>query len=63
MNLGLRTILLAVAVALFVLAVFAEERYADMLTLGLAAFAGAFLVEAMGFADRTFGTPDRRDTT
>jgi hypothetical protein len=58
MNLGFRTILLCVSVALFVLAVFAEERYADMLTLGFAAFAGAFLVEAMGFADRTFTRKD-----
>jgi hypothetical protein len=58
MNLGFRTILLCVAVALFVLAVFAEERYADMLALGFAAFAGAFLVEAMGFADRTFMRKD-----
>jgi hypothetical protein len=63
MNMGLRTILLLVAVVLFVLAVFWDERYSDLLTLGLAAFAGAFLSEALGFADRTFNSTRRRDTT
>jgi hypothetical protein len=52
MNLGVRTILLL-----------ADENYADLLALGLAAFAGAFLSDAMGWADRTFSTSDRRDTT
>jgi hypothetical protein len=54
MNLGLRTILLLVAVVLFVLAVFSDENYPDLLALGLAAFAGAFLSDAMGWADRSF---------
>jgi hypothetical protein len=63
MNLGVRTILLLAAVVLFVIAVFSDENYADLLALGLAAFAGAFLSDAMGWADRTFSTSDRRDTT
>ena len=63
MNLGLRTILLLVAVVLFVLGVFAEDNYSDLLTLGLAAFAGAFLSDALGFADRTFNSTRGRDTT
>ncbi len=64
MNMGLRTILLLVAVVLFVLAVFAETRYPDLLALGLAAFAGAFLSDALGFADRSFNsTRGNRDTT
>lgn len=63
MNLGLRTILLLVAVVLFVLGVFAEERYADLLTLGLAAFAAAFLSDALGYADRTFNSTRKHDTT
>ncbi len=64
MNLGLRTILLLVAVVLFVLAVFMDDNYADMLALGLAAFAGAFLSDALGYADRTFNsTRGDRDTT
>ena len=64
MNLGLRTILLLVAVVLFVLAVFSDTRWPDFIGLGLAAFAGAFLSDALGFADRTFSsTRDRNDTT
>jgi len=63
MNLGLRTILLLIAVVLFVIAVFSTEHYSDFLALGLAAFAGAFLSDALGYADRTFGTPERRDRT
>ena len=43
MNLGLRTILLLVAVVLFVIALFSNENFSDLLALGLAAFAGAFL--------------------
>lgn len=62
MNLGLRTILLLVAVVLFVIAVFSDTRWPDMIGLGLAAFAGAFLSDAMGWADRTVGNT-RRDTT
>ena len=62
MNLGLRTILLLAAVVLFVIAVFSDENYADMLALGLAAFAGAFLSDAMGWADRSFNST-RRDNT
>ena len=55
MNFGVRTILLLAAVVLFVIAVFSTENYADLLALGLAAFAGAFLSDALGYADRTFG--------
>jgi hypothetical protein len=62
MNLGLRTILLLAAVVLFVIAVFSDENYADLLALGLAAFAGAFLSDAMGWADRSFNST-RRDNT
>jgi membrane protein DedA with SNARE-associated domain len=66
MNLGLRTILLLAAVVLFVIAVFSDENYADLLALGLAAFAGAFLSDALGYADRTFNNTrggNRSDTT
>ena len=63
MNIGLRTILLLVAVVLFVFGVFAEERYADLLTLGLACFAGAFLSDALGYADRSFSSTRKSDTT
>ena len=62
MNLGLRTILLLAAVVLFVICIFSTEHYSDLLALGLAAFAGAFLSDALGYAERTFNTT-RRDTT
>ena len=57
MNLGVRTILLLVAVVLFVLGIFMDvNNFDEMLFLGLAAFAGAFLSDALGYADRSFGT-------
>ena len=56
MNFGVRTILLLVAVVLFVLGIFMDvNNFDEMLFLGLAAFAGAFLSDALGYADRTFG--------
>lgn len=44
MKFGLRSILLLVAVVLFVMAMLIEENFSDLLALGLAAFAGALLV-------------------
>jgi hypothetical protein len=61
MTFGLRTILLLAAVVLFVLAVFTDDNWSDLVAFGLAAFAGAFLSDALGYADRTFGST-RRDT-
>ena len=61
MNLGLRTILLLVAVVFFVIAVFSDTRWPDMIAIGLAAFAGAFLSDALGYADRSFNN-SRRDS-
>jgi hypothetical protein len=58
MSFGLRTILLLVAVVLFVISVFADDP-SNLWSWGLAAFAGAFLSEALGWADRTFGGPTR----
>ena len=52
---GVRGILLALAVILFVIAVFSEARYPDMIALGLAATAAAFLVGELG-VDTRFGT-------
>jgi hypothetical protein len=63
MNLGLRTILLLVAVVLFVIAVFSDTRWPDLIGLGLAAFAGAFLSDAFGLGDRTFNSTRRDNTT
>jgi hypothetical protein len=59
-----RTILLAVAVILFVISVFVDNP-TDWWAWGLAAFAAAFLVRDLGW-DRSFGgttTTRDRDTT
>jgi len=58
MNLGLRTILLLAAVVLFVISVFADDP-SNLWSWGLAAFAAAFLSEALGYADRTFNSTRR----
>jgi predicted cobalt transporter CbtA len=55
MKIGLRQILLGIAVVLFVLAVFSDTNYADLIAWGLAAFAAAFLVDELGVGDR-FGS-------
>jgi len=52
---GLRGLLLALAVILFVIAVFSDTSYPDLLAWGLAATAAALLAEDMGWNTR-FGT-------
>ena len=47
-KLGLRSILLLVAVILFVVAIFADKNAFKWLAAGLAVFAGAFLLGEMG---------------
>ena len=59
MALGLRTILLIAAVAIFVIAIFVDDP-SDWLLIGLACTAGAFLAESLGWADRTMGSMSRR---
>jgi hypothetical protein len=49
---GVRGLLLVLAVILFVIAVFSEARYPDLLAWGLAATAAALLVEEMGWNTR-----------
>lgn len=44
MNLGLRSLLLLVAIILFVVAVFSDTNWNDLMAWGLAAFAASFLV-------------------
>jgi peptidoglycan/LPS O-acetylase OafA/YrhL len=55
MNLGLRTILLVVAIILFVIAVFSDTSYSDLIAWGLAAFAASFVA-----GDSTLGSFNRR---
>ena len=42
---------------------FSDTRWPDLIGIGLAAFAGAFLSDALGYADRTFGTKDNNPST
>jgi hypothetical protein len=52
MNLGLRAILLIVAVIFFVIAIFSDTHWTDFVAIGLACSAGALLVEEMGWNTR-----------
>jgi hypothetical protein len=52
MNITIRVILLAAAVVLFVLGLLIEDSRSDLVTIGLAAFAGAFLVDDLGVGGR-----------
>ena len=45
MNIGVRSILILAAVVLFVLAIFIDDNYSDLLALGLAAFAASFVAD------------------
>jgi hypothetical protein len=45
MRLGLRTLLVALAVVLFIVSVLTEENQFDFLAIGLAVFAASFVVE------------------
>jgi len=52
---GIRGILLALAIVLFVIAVLSDSNYSDLVAWGLAATAAALLVEELGINTR-FGT-------
>ena len=52
MALGLRAILLAVAILLFVIGAFSDLHQGDFVCWGLAVAAAALLVEELGFATR-----------
>ena len=60
MNLGVRVILLLAAVVSFVICIFSSVHFRDWLGIGLACFAGSFLVGDLGW-DRAIGTTRRRD--
>ena len=59
MNLGLRAILLIVAVIFFVIAIFSDTHWTDFVAIGLACTAGALLVAELGL-DTRIGTGSRR---
>ena len=59
MNLGLRVILLIAAVICFIIAIFSDIHWSDWIAIGLACFAGSYVVGDLGW-DRPVGT--RRST-
>jgi len=54
-NFGVRTLLLMLATIVFVLAVFVEDDYADLVAWGLAALTFSFLLADIGW-DRKYGS-------
>jgi threonine/homoserine efflux transporter RhtA len=52
MNLTIRTILLIAAVILFVIAIFSDVHQGDLIAVGLACTAGAFVVDELGLGTR-----------
>ena len=52
---GVRSLVLLASTLVFILAVFSEERYADLLAWGLAGLALSFLLADLGW-DRKYGT-------
>jgi hypothetical protein len=61
MNVGLRALLLVVAVVCFVIAIFSDLHQGDWIAAGLAFSAGAVLVREMGW-DRSMSMGNRRTT-
>ena len=57
---GLRGLLLVIAIVLFVIGVFSDVHQGDLICWGLAATAAALLVEELGLNTR-FGAPARRN--
>jgi uncharacterized PurR-regulated membrane protein YhhQ (DUF165 family) len=53
-NFGVRTLFLLLATIVFILAVFVEDDYADLLAWGLAALAFSFVLADIGW-DRKYG--------
>jgi hypothetical protein len=53
MNIGLRTLLLVVAIVLFVIATFSNTHELDLMAWGLAVLAAAFVVDELGIGPRT----------
>ena len=54
MKLGLRTLLVIVAVVCFVIAIFSDVHWPDWIAIGLACWAGSILVADLGW-DRPMG--------
>ena len=61
MNVGIRALLLVVAVVCFLIAIFSDLHQGDWIAAGLACSAGAVLVREMGW-DRSMSMGNRRTT-
>jgi hypothetical protein len=55
MNIGLRGLLFLLATILFIVAALNNDNFTDLVSIGLAIFAAAFVVEETGFG-RNLGT-------
>ena len=55
MNVGLRALLMLVALVFFVIAIFSDLHQGDFISVGLACVAAAWLVGELGW-DRSLGT-------
>jgi hypothetical protein len=62
MNIGLRSILILAAVILFIIAIFVDENWTDLVALGLAAFAASFVADDF-VGGGGFGRVGDRDRT
>ena len=58
MNVGLRALLMLVALVFFVIAIFSDLHQGDFIAVGLACVAGAWLVGELGW-DRALSTSNR----
>jgi hypothetical protein len=52
MNIGLRGLLFVLATILFIVAALNNDNFTDLVAIGLAIFAAAFVVEETGFGKR-----------
>ena len=62
MNVGIRTLLLALAAVLFLIGVFSDVHQGDFICWGLLATAVAFVVEDLGFGTSMSMGAARRET-
>jgi hypothetical protein len=58
-SIGPRILLIGLAAVLFILAVFIDDNYADLLALGLAALAVGLIVDELGIGRGRLGTNRR----
>jgi hypothetical protein len=62
MNLGLKALLLLLAIVLFIVGALSDDNQEDLLFLGLAIFAASFIVEAIPLRNIMGDTRDRDRT-